>query len=119
MNSYRRTSFEGDCRPPSTPKVLYLSAQGCEERATLGVSSTDTMNPERVESSTRFLHPLCMPQLVSMNLPERGLFYFVVRHLHWLSRVPGLPQLFDALLLTGTCLTHRSRLAAMEKLEAE
>jgi hypothetical protein len=47
------------------------------------------------------------------------MFYFVVRHLHWLSRVPGLPQLFDALLLTGTCLTHRSRLAAMEKLEAE
>jgi Family of unknown function (DUF5519) len=47
------------------------------------------------------------------------MFYFVVRHLHWFARVPGFPQLFDALLLTGTCLARRQRLAAMETLESE
>jgi hypothetical protein len=47
------------------------------------------------------------------------MFYFVVRHLRWMARVPGLPHLFDSLLLTATCLFHRSRLAAMETLEFE
>lgn len=45
------------------------------------------------------------------------MFLFVVRRLHWLARVPLLPQLFDALLLTWTCVARRPRLAAMEELE--
>lgn len=45
------------------------------------------------------------------------MFLFVVRHLRWLARVPGAPQLFDALLLAWTSLFHRKRLAAMEALE--
>src|ERR1035438_9522289 len=36
------------------PKGLHLSAQGCEERATLGVRAQYTPNPERVESG----HPV-------------------------------------------------------------
>ena len=47
------------------------------------------------------------------------MFNFVVRYLRWLARVPGLPQLFDALLLARTCLFHRGRLAAMQALETE
>lgn len=47
------------------------------------------------------------------------MFYFVVRHLRWVACVPGLPQLFDALLLASTWAFCRSRLAAMEALEAE
>jgi len=47
------------------------------------------------------------------------MFYFAVKHLRWLARAPGLPQLFDALLLGWTCLVHRSRLKAMETLERE
>ena len=47
------------------------------------------------------------------------MFYFVVRHLRWLARIPGLPQLFDALLLAGTWLFRRRRLIAMEGLELQ
>jgi len=47
------------------------------------------------------------------------MFYFVVRHLRWLAKIPGLPQLFDALLLAGTWLFRRNRLAAMENLELQ
>jgi Family of unknown function (DUF5519) len=47
------------------------------------------------------------------------MFHFVVRHFRWLARVPGLPQFFDALLVIVSWLSHRSRLCAMEKLEAE
>ena len=47
------------------------------------------------------------------------MFYFVVRYLRWAARVPGLPHLFDASLLAGTCVFHRTRLAAMETFEAE
>jgi hypothetical protein len=47
------------------------------------------------------------------------MFYFVVRHLRWLARVPGMPHLFDAILLAWTCLCRRSRLVAMEALEAQ
>src|SRR5260221_14268209 len=47
------------------------------------------------------------------------MFHFVVRYLHWLSRVPGLPQFFDALLLMTTCVVRRSRVVAMERLESE
>ena len=46
------------------------------------------------------------------------MFFFVVRHVRWLARVPLMPPLFDALLLAWTCLAHRARLAAMEELEA-
>jgi hypothetical protein len=46
------------------------------------------------------------------------MFRFIVRHLHWLARVPLVPQLFDAMLLIWTALFHRQRLAAMEALEA-
>jgi len=45
------------------------------------------------------------------------MFRFVVRHLHWLARVPGLPQLFDAALLAWTWLAHPGRLAAMQEIE--
>jgi len=44
---------------------------------------------------------------------------FGVRHRRWLARVPGLPQFFDALLLTSICLFHRARVAAMQALETE
>jgi len=47
------------------------------------------------------------------------MFYFVVRYLRWAARVPGLPHLFDASLLAGTCVFRRSRLAAMDTFEAE
>jgi hypothetical protein len=46
------------------------------------------------------------------------IFAFVVRHFRWLSRLPLAPQLFDAFLLAWTALFHRSRLHAMEQLEA-
>lgn len=45
------------------------------------------------------------------------MFRFVVHRLHWLARVPILPQLFDALLLAWTTLFHRRRLRAMEEVE--
>ncbi|MGB8353171.1 MAG: luciferase family protein, partial [Chthoniobacteraceae bacterium] len=45
------------------------------------------------------------------------MFRFVVRHLRWLARVPGLPQYFDTMLLTWTALFHRRRLRAMEAIE--
>jgi hypothetical protein len=51
-----------------------------------------------------------------MSGSER-VFYFVVRYLRWLARVPGLPQIFDALLVVLTCLFRRRRLAAMHMLE--
>jgi len=47
------------------------------------------------------------------------MFYFVVRYFRWAARVPGFPQLFDTLLLTGTWIFRRSRLTAMEKCETE
>jgi hypothetical protein len=46
------------------------------------------------------------------------MFRFVARRLRWLARVPGAPQVFDALLVTWTALFHRDRLAAMEAIEA-
>ena len=45
------------------------------------------------------------------------LFAFVARRLRWLIRVPFFPQIFDSMLLAWTCLTRRSRLAAMTTLE--
>jgi hypothetical protein len=47
------------------------------------------------------------------------IFHFVVRHLHFLARIPLAPQIFDAMLLTWTALVHRSRLRAIERFERE
>ncbi len=46
------------------------------------------------------------------------MFHFVVHYLRWIARVPGLPQFFDAFLLTSTCIFHRARIVAMERLES-
>ena len=40
-----------------------------------------------------------------------------MQHFRWLSRIPGFPQFFDALLLAWTALFHRQRLSAMEAIE--
>ena len=45
------------------------------------------------------------------------MFRFVVAHLRWLARVPGLPPLFDAALLAWTWVAHPARLAAMQEIE--
>jgi len=45
------------------------------------------------------------------------IFNFIVRHLHFLAKVPLAPQFFDAALLTWTALFHRERLRAMEQFE--
>ena len=46
------------------------------------------------------------------------MFHFVVRRLRWLARIPGAPQLFDAVLFAHSAIFHRERLAAMEAIEA-
>ena len=46
------------------------------------------------------------------------MFRFVVQHFRWLSRIPGFPQFFDALLVAWTALFHRQRVSAMEAIEA-
>jgi hypothetical protein len=47
------------------------------------------------------------------------IFRFVVRRFRWLARVPFLPQLFDAMLLSATAVFNRRKLYAIEKLERE
>ena len=47
------------------------------------------------------------------------IFNFVVRHLHFLAKIPLAPQFFDATLLTWTGLLQRERLRAIERLEQE
>jgi hypothetical protein len=47
------------------------------------------------------------------------IFAFVVRKLRWLARVPGAPQVFDAVLLLFTALFSRSRLRAINLVEKE
>jgi hypothetical protein len=47
------------------------------------------------------------------------MFYFAVKHLRWLARVPGLPIFFDALLLASISIFRQPRLRAMEQLEAQ
>src|SRR5439155_8983481 len=42
------TNFGGARPRGSIPKGLHLSAQGCEERATLGETNNNPINPERV-----------------------------------------------------------------------
>jgi hypothetical protein len=46
------------------------------------------------------------------------MFHFTVERLGFLKRIPGLPQVFDALLLLGTAVARPERLAAMEQVEA-
>lgn len=45
------------------------------------------------------------------------MFRFAVEHLGFLKRVPGLPQVFDTLLLVWTAMGRPERLAAMEQVE--
>jgi len=40
----------------SIPKGLHLSAQGCEERATLGETNDNPINPERVVADSSWRH---------------------------------------------------------------
>ena len=46
------------------------------------------------------------------------MFRFVVRHLHWLARIPLAPEIFDAALLTWTAVVRPQTLRAIESLEA-
>ena len=45
------------------------------------------------------------------------MFRFTVEHLGFLAKVPGLPQLFDALLLVVTALWRTPCLMAMDQIE--
>lgn len=45
------------------------------------------------------------------------MFRFTVEHLGFLAKVPGLPQVFDALLLVTTALRRTPCLVAMEQIE--
>jgi hypothetical protein len=47
------------------------------------------------------------------------IFAFVVRRLRWLARVPGAPQIFDAVLLVATALFSPRRLRAISAVEKE
>lgn len=46
------------------------------------------------------------------------IFQFAVRRLKWLARIPGAPQIFDAILLAATGLFHPPRLRAIEAIES-
>jgi REP element-mobilizing transposase RayT len=52
----------------SIPTGLHHTAQGCEERATLGWLGNNSHNPERVESLTGFGYSPTMPQSLSRIL---------------------------------------------------
>jgi len=45
------------------------------------------------------------------------IFEFIVRRLRWLARVPLVPHVFDAMLLTCTALFQREKFTALEELE--
>lgn len=47
------------------------------------------------------------------------MFAFVVRHLRWLARIPGAPQVFDAALLLSTALLRPARLRAISAIEKD
>src|SRR4051794_16050841 len=50
---------------------------------------------------------------------ERHLvFAFAVRRLKWLARIPGAPQIFDAMLLGATGLFYPARLRAISTIES-
>src|SRR5947207_6830497 len=46
------------------------------------------------------------------------IFAFAVRRLKWLARIPGAPQIFDAMLFAATGLFYPKRLRAISKIEA-
>jgi hypothetical protein len=46
------------------------------------------------------------------------IFAFAVRRLRWLAAIPGLPQIFDALLLGWSALFSPARVRAISDLEA-
>src|SRR5947209_12039414 len=48
----------------------------------------------------------------------RFLFGLAVARLKWLGRIPGLPQLFDAMLFALTGLLRPRRLRAISEIEA-
>lgn len=47
------------------------------------------------------------------------IFAFVVRNFRWLAKVPGAPQIFDAVLLGSTALFSPSRLSAISAVERD
>src|SRR3954451_14095085 len=47
------------------------------------------------------------------------MFAFIVKRLRFLARVPGLPQIFDALLLTHSWIFRRPVFRAIAELETE
>src|SRR5437868_3038012 len=50
---------------------------------------------------------------------ERQLvFSFLVRRLKWLARIPGAPQVFDAILGVATAVFSPNRLRAMSTIES-
>src|SRR5580658_5643421 len=57
------TFFARQRANPESVRGWNLSAQGCEERATLGGQCTIENNPERVESKDRRAYPHTMAQL--------------------------------------------------------
>ncbi len=60
------------------------------------------------------------PASLSVSPASGGgsIFRLVVRRLHWLSRVPLAPEIFDAFLLLWTALWNRERVRAIEEIEA-
>src|ERR1041385_1228683 len=46
------------------------------------------------------------------------IFSFAVRRLKWLARIPGAPQVFDAMLLGATGLFYPARLRAISAIES-
>src|SRR5256885_7946093 len=46
------------------------------------------------------------------------IFSFAVRRLKWLARIPGAPQIFDAMLLGATGLFYRKPLRAISAIES-
>ena len=50
---------------------------------------------------------------------SRSVFGWIVRHLRWLARIPGVPHFFDTILFLSTAVFQPRRRAAMEELEAE
>jgi hypothetical protein len=58
-----RQSFRALCGTPTTPKVLQSTAQGCEERATLGLASFRT---------SHFAHRAASEASISVRLDESG-----------------------------------------------
>lgn len=45
------------------------------------------------------------------------MFALVVKRFHWLSRIPGFPQIFDSILVIGTALFSPGKLRALETFE--